>query len=674
MIIQAAKKAAALLILFPLLSACGDMDAMFSSGNSYRIRARASGMSLGEDTSIIRSRDRIFPYFAVPVINDPDVTGIWAYLRNRDGEIVGHRVRYSVGLPASETSETESAEGEGDAIVEISVRSFGHELPPFSLPGNMEIGPHTLVFEVLGNRMPLRRTEIPVFYLGNAEFAIRDISMSLPGVFGSQLVPPGTKVLLEARLNFDSRLDPYLIWHSGRSVIHAGRLREGADSVLWEAPIHAAFHPLRLEILPVPDPGRRSFLGISREILLPVSANAETVGFFFGTGSGRPARNRLAEGLFHLEHMHAYLPDDENEADAESAPEPPELLKWYQFQGRLHDTMSAQDEERFVAPVGEHVPRWASMGQNFGLSTCYDQGFALSPVNFFREGQDHGGGIFLFHVRPIAEGTIFSAFFPAHSPGGGAWLDLSRKDDAIVLRLGTAETTIEVPVFLSPYELRRLLPIAVKFYLHPDRMEANLGLGENAFLQSVARDVPLRDALTGKGVARLGGAPLDSWTQTPARVFTGLARLRFAPPEDPPGAITVADADAGFPDSEPEEDADAPEEFPESDFPAWNEIDEIEDPQPAGMEDQPVAPFLTTIWNEFAVMLSSTPFPRPKLAAEDAPEDEESRAEETTAEAQGDDPATPLAIAIPEIESPEPGAGAMLYENTDADTRAETLS
>jgi len=701
MAIRVVGRAIISLIFLSLLSACGDMESMFPSGNNYRVRANVNGVSLEEDSSILRSGDRISPYFAVSVESDPDITGLLVYLRNWYGEIVGHRIRYVLGIPNGETAETEPAnENETDADaqpetsdseIEIAVRSFGQELPDFPLSESMEIGQHTLVFEVLGGRTTLRRTEIPVFYIGNAEFTLKDISMSLPWLFGSRLVPPGTKVLLEARLNFDSRLDPYLIWHSGRNIIHTGRVREGAGSVLWEAPSQAAFHPLRLEILPYPPLGlRRNLLGISRKILLPVSANANTIDFFFEAGPGYAARNRLAEGMFHLERINID-PLEENCDDVENSLEPPELRRWYQFKGRLHDTISTQDEERFLIPADEHIPRWTSMGQSYGLSTCNDHTFLLSPVDFFREGQDHGGGIFLFHVRPIAEGTIFSVFFPAYLPAGGAWIDLSRSGDAIVLRIGTAETTIEMPIFLTSSELRALIPVAVKFYIHPDRMEANLSIGENAFLQSTVQGVPLSDALTGEGVIRLGGVPLDSWSRAPAQIVTSLVYLPYAPWEDPADMVTppVPDIDADSPATYWEELGEALElqdDFT-ADFPTW---DQTEDPRLVGVEI--IGPSVTTIWNEFAVLLSSTPFPRLEFLAEEVSENEEHNEAEETARTQND--AVP-AIANPENENKqkilqiENGSmiqdfaetetldtevGATPYENIDADTEPETFA
>ena len=702
-------------VFIPFLSACGDMNSMFPPNNNYHVMATINGISL-ETSSIIRSGDRISPSFGVSVENDPDLAGLLVYFRNTQGEVVGNRIRYVIGIPTGEPAETEDAENTDDteeddpleedpwdsseigprarwafignqpatddSVFEIAVRSFDEELPHIPMPEEMEIGPHYLIFEILGRRATLRRMEIPVFYLADAEFSLRGISVSLPGLFATRLIPPGIKVLLEARLDFDSRLDPYLIWRSGRSIIREGRMSEGAGSILWETPRQAAFHPLRLEVLPFRVRG--SFAGISREILLPVSPNAETSDFFFGTGQGHPAQNRLAEGIFHLDQFHA-VDTEENGTATEEVLELPELHRWYQFKGRLYDTVYGQNGEHFLMSVGENPPHWASIGQIYGLSTGDDDAFLLSSVNFFREEQEHGGGIFLFHIRPIAEGTIFSVFFPSSSVSGGAWIDMSRNGSAIVLRLGTTKATVEMQMFLSYFELRNLLPVAVKFYIHPDRFEANLSVGENAFLQSTVHGVALPDALTGEGIVRLGGTPLNSWSETPAQVFAELAiRADTLAWEDDMTAVIGNNADVPYwGEWERLEGWNEPGELEEGT--GFLARDEAEDPFQTnmGMETgaETILPAVTTIWNEFAIMLSSIPFPRPRNGTYGAEEyNDEHLEEDVFVETQDNEPDATLAMiiqeALPDTESQfdETENLALENENQPADTQTENGS
>jgi len=635
MSVRAVGRPAVILTVSTLLFACADMNALFSAGGGYGVRANVNGVSL-ETSSIIRTGDRISPYFAMPVGNDPDLVGLLVYLRNHRGEVVGNRVQYVIGTPAPGEDETagggaepEDVSGDSptgppvaarwgvfgtspppappkDSDVEIAVSSFDRQLPCFRLPENLEMGSYCLVFEALGGRISLGRTEIPVFYIGDAEFELRDVFVSLPGLFDTRLIPPETNVLLEARLDFDPRLDPHIVWRNGRNVIREGRIRDGAGSVIWETPGQAAFHHLHVEVVPFRLRGH--FAGISREILLPVSGSRADAGFFFGTGPGNPARIRLAEGTFHLEPAEYREYAEETGERAEAAPEPPELYSWHRFTGDLSDTVSARDGERFLVPSGGVAPLWVSLGASFGLSTGYGCAFTLPPVTFFREGQNSGGGVFLLHVRPVADGTVFGAFFPSEPPGAGAWLDLSSAGDAIVLRLGTAETAVETSAFSGPTGTRGLVPVAVKFYIDRYRLEASVALGEDVFAQSAVLGVELSGPLTGEGKVRLGGAPLGDLTRAATRTFAETASPACDAERD--GSGTAPGNSDGVPYWEDREDRPQPEcDAPERDGSETAAA-------PGAFRETAFDPAVATVWNEFAVMLSSSPFPRPVFPAD----------------------------------------------------------
>jgi len=476
---KAAGRAAALIAFLAFLSGCGDAGSVLSLGDGHRVIAVVNGASLEDGPSIMRSGDRIYPDFAASAENDPDVTGLLAFALDGRGRAVGGRVLYVLAGAAQ-------AEREGDFAAEIEVRSFGRGLPPFYVPEGMAIGPHTLVFEALGARGTLRRTEIPFFYIGDAQFAIRDMQAALPGLFGARLIPPGTSVLLEASLDFDRRLDPYLIWRSGRSVVSRGRLSEGAAGVLWEAPGQTAFHPVSLEVLPFPPPAAGRWPpGLSREIILPISAAERGAGFFFGADRGGRARNALA--------------------DISGG-----LLSWHRFEGSLCDSAADRGGERALEPTG--AVRWVSVGQNYGLSAGADDAFLLPPANFFNAGANAGGGVFLLHFWPLADGIIFSASFPAHFAGlDGAWIALSKSGGDLELRVGAAGVSAEVFLPLDGFEPRVPVPAAVAFGIQPRRIEASLALGENAHLTSLAVGADLSAVLTGEGSARLGGAAPAFW-------------------------------------------------------------------------------------------------------------------------------------------------------------------
>jgi len=493
MTLKVVGRVAALVFVFSSLSACENMNTMISPGDIHRVSARVDGISLESEASIIRSGDRIYPYFVAPVENDPDVTGLLAYLVNMQGEVIGQKTRFVLA----------TARLEGDfSGAQVEVGTLGPGLPPFYAPEGMSIGRHYLIFEALGGRGVLCRTEIPVFYISDANFSLTSVSVLLPGMFGTRVVPLGTTVLLEAQLEFDDRLDPYLVWSNGGIVIHEGRMREGAGSVLWETPSQVAFHSIRLEVFPTAASGlRRNLAGASREISLPVSAAGQSPGVFFGAMPGHPARGGQAPAL-----AQGY------EESPPSAHEAGDLLRWHRFEGNLSDAAAGSDEGSSLVPTG--ATRWVSAGQAYGLSAGADDAFYLPLLNFFGEGQTQGGGVFLSHVMTLVNGTIFSVFFPPRAPAfSGAWLDLTRVDNELVLRVGSALATAKIPAPLSERLRDDFIPIAVTFGIHSGRLEASLSVGEGYVLRTAAYGVDLDGALSGAASARLGGVPLDFWVE-----------------------------------------------------------------------------------------------------------------------------------------------------------------
>ena len=557
--INAAGKAAVILIFFSLLSACGQMETLLPSSGSYQVRALVNNNSL-ENCSILRSDDKIRPYFTVSVVNDPDLIGLLVYFENSQGEVAGGKVRYILQSHANdlkpaeteikeqsktdktdEKTATEEAEknevkeqktgelpGQGtvqetppvtevkpvvkNTNVDIVVKSLSEELPYLPLPKTLEIGSYTLVFEAIGVKEILSQTEINIIYLNNAEFNLKDISMYLPSQSGSQLIAPETTVMLETRLDFDKRLDPYVIWYNGKNIISEGKISGGAGTILWKAPEQAGFYSLRMEAFPF-QLRRANYIGISREITLPVSPKAVNQGYFFENNREYTARSPLAAGTVYPKQVllitainSAENTDNAKEKNAPALPQPPELLRWYQFEGSLRNSTSPSTDAQLLTPVNTKAPRWAATGQSYGLSTGSNDAYALSPINFFRKEGDQGGGIFLFHVMPAAEGAIFSAFFPLQSSStDGVRMNMVREGNGITLRLSAENTIVEIPVYFTFPEPQGFIPIAVEFYIRPYRLEAKLSLGEEYSLENKVGSIRLPGALSGEGRIRLGG-------------------------------------------------------------------------------------------------------------------------------------------------------------------------
>jgi hypothetical protein len=516
-----AARAAFIFLTLSLVFACGELDTMIPSSGSYHVRTLVNGVPI-EECSIIRSGDKIRPYFTVSVANDPDLVSLLVYFQDLQGRISGGKVRYTLrptevtaqaekkaqeeqdaDEAVSEQIEAKTVEEDQNKEIEIVVKSLARELPYFPLSASLAIGSYTLVFEAQGNKEILSRTEIDVFYLSNAEFNLKDIAMYLPGVSDSQLISPSTTVLLETRLDFDARLDPYVVWYNGRNIISEGKVSAGAGSILWDAPEQAGFYSLRLEAFPFQL--KRNCTGIFRGIALPVSPKAVDMGYFFRNDSNNAAQS-LAAKTAHPELAGIITPENSDGGNARPPlPSlPPELLQWYRFEGSLESSTPLPGEEQSLLQVSaKKARRWAGAGQSYGLSTGLDDVYQLPLVNFFK-GKDRGGGIFRSHIRLPAEGVILSAFFPLKSSSSeGAWVEMISEGNIIALIINAGGASVEIPVNLDVSEMQGFIPIATEFYVLPNRLDARITLGEN--LKSNAGGINLPAALSGESRIRLGG-------------------------------------------------------------------------------------------------------------------------------------------------------------------------
>jgi len=587
-------KAAVLVVSFSLVfSACGELStSLFPAGGTYQVRALVNDTSL-ESCSILRQGDKITPYFAASVEGDPDLSGLLVYLQNPKGDIIGERILYTINLPVDEVIQQEDKtpkdkEGDNDTNGQtedgspkqaedkqtsvdtksaakkydtvIRIRSFDPEkMPPFPLPKNLEVGPYSLVFKALGLSNTLSLTEVDVFYLGSLEFRLKDISVCLPWFSDTRLIPPGATVMLKADLDFDSSLNPYVIWYNGRNIIGEGALNDGAGNILWKAPEQAGFYSLRIEVLPFLL--KRNPTGAFRELTIPVSAKAAQSSSFAA---------ELAANTYRA---------------ASASSENYELLRWYRFDGNLDEANPVPD--RMFEPVSRKAPRWAAVGQSYGLSAGPDDNYLLQPIRFFRAGQNQGGGVFLLNIRPAEEGAFFSVFFPfmtsAHASGNapasvndGVWMDVAARENAIALRLKTKAASIVLPVKPDLSGEQGFIRIAVEFYIRPDRFEAKLSLGEDNSLQSMTGEIRLSGALAGEGRIRLGvdnTAP-DNAPEIKNAIEPNLAMTAEAPDAVDTSSVSTAQS--------------AKAAVSAAAFTAVNAA-------------------VTTIWDEFAVLYSSPP-------------------------------------------------------------------
>ena len=756
-----AQKAVFVLILLFLFSTCGELDNIFPPNGTYQVRTLVNGSAI-EECSIIRASDKIRPYFAVSVVNDPDLIGMLVYIQNAQGEVIGDKIRYileeyaeeikadtnqkdeankdesnkddknqikpdtektgetaltagndsntqskqdadkdedtvdekigktsststtsstntststNTTSPTSTTStssttsststaattvtnnestgktlndysdssvtkerwgftDTKALTNKNEAAVEIAVKSLDNELPYIPLPKNLEIGAYTIIFEALGKKEILSHTETNIFYVGSVEFNLKDISMYLPGISESQLISPGTIIMLEAGLDFDSRLDPYIIWYYGKNIIGEGKISEGAGRILWKTPEQAGFYSVRAEAFPFRL--KRSISGMARDITMPISPKAVNQGYFFDNNTGLNSRSPLTEGTIYHEQVQliqtlitAINEDTEEDSDEETEipamPDLPELLRWYQFEGRLRDSLSQAVHDQSLTAAADKIPHWAPAGQSYGLSVELDDIYQLSPLNFIKNGQYEGGGIFLLHVRLPAEGTIFNVFFPLQSSiNDGVWMEMVKEKNSVTLRLNTGKangssksTTTELPVYLAPFGTQELIPIVVEFYLRDYRLEAKISLsGDYPQTKSGSIDIP--GILTGEGRIKLGGQ-FQSSIKQPEKV-----------PEEPVIPVKTANSRKTNEKTVTPEPVLTTTDKPESqleEFMAEN-TDEIylpeEDaalPQITELKSEPAAE--NTIWDELAILFSSIPVIKEELFPEEITEEQE---------------------------------------------------
>jgi hypothetical protein len=591
MSIRTTSKVFFLLFCLALLGNCGQLGMVLSTGGTYQIRTLVNDTFL-DDYSLISTGASIRPYCDNSITKDPDISELLLFFKNSQGETVGRRIRYVLKLDADDypqieespdvgkTDEDDSAEDSEDTIdgegnsedsegtigeegsseeseeevkfdlhteepdsiepIVIQVKRFDKNLPPFTMPVDMEIGAYTLIIRVLGGNEIIGETEQDFFYLGNADFSLKDIQLYLPGNSGSRLIPLGTTVLLEAKIEADGRLNPYIVWHNGKKIIQEGSLSDGANLIFWKAPEQTGFHTLRAEIFP--SRLRQGVQGISREIVLPVSAKAAGAGFF--------PDQTLADFVITASDSSPEAKDaPQNEPVPEWNPDP---IHWYQFAGTLHDSNNPLATGKTLVPVREGLPRWRPMDYSYGLVTGPSDIYSLPPVSFIYEEEQKGGGLFLLRIKAVSDGNIFNAVFESN---GQVKMDISYNDGHLALSLGTTGNPAKealIPLN-KPDETGAHISAAVLFYLFEDRLEARLIVQEDEASQNVSLGIGAR-GLNGKCRISIGGmANSDGYSeyplQTPSEeqtrkrnerqkrpetaIWNEFAVLYMVPPEEP---------------------------------------------------------------------------------------------------------------------------------------------
>ncbi|MCL2479894.1 MAG: hypothetical protein FWF22_10350, partial [Treponema sp.] len=261
------------------------MESILPASRNYQVSASVENLAIDE-YALVKQDDSVRPFFVYPLKGDPDAAAVSVSFTGAGGVQAGNSFLYIL-----ESARDEDQEADYDSVFILD--SLSGTLPVFSIPGGLEPGPYTMVFQVFGrNQVLISRNKKNIFYMADEDYEIRDIRVYLPAfALPVHLIPPGTSVMLEASINAGADLDPYIVWYNGKSRINEGRAADGAARILWKVPSQTGFCNIRAEVIPFPPlPDEQPALNSSRqdtayhgktlELSLPVSARGELKGTF----------------------------------------------------------------------------------------------------------------------------------------------------------------------------------------------------------------------------------------------------------------------------------------------------------------------------------------------------------------------------------------------------------
>jgi len=373
-----------------VFSGCDAIDTILPSSGNYKVNILINDTPL-DVISFVKSDDEIRPYFEESISEDKDVTALMVFLRNPIGDIVGNRIIYS--LESEDAPQTEGARNE----IIIIVKSLDGDLPVFPIPASLSMGRYTLVSQVMSGRDILQRTEKPFFYLSRTMFYYEGINVYLPGITDtSLLIPRGTVVMLEAILEYDSSLDPYIIWYDGRNKISEGNASDGAGYLFWQAPEQSGFFSLRAEIFPIDS--FEIFAGYQKEVSLLVSSKTMDI-------------NLVSENI-------------------------PQLIHWYIFDGNLNDSKMEDSPERALT-IGKNVPVWMGADGTYGLAAGSNYEVKLPNVKFSNNGLETWQ--ILFRYKHLNDGILFSAVFGSFR---NVHIQLLQEGKSLILKLESPSASV----------------------------------------------------------------------------------------------------------------------------------------------------------------------------------------------------------------------------------------
>jgi hypothetical protein len=389
--------------------------------------------------------------------------------------------------------------GELQADMVVVVKDFDSGLPDLTFGGDLlKYGAYTIVFEIIAtNGAVLNHIEKPFFYLAGRKFAIKEVVSFLPGIStATRIVPPGEKIMLEAGIEADASIDPYVIWYNGKQRISEGLVSDGENRILWTAPDQNVFQNIRAEIFPF-DPNKEVFFipGLSCSVSLPVSQRHGRSGYY-----------------------------SESEA---------RLSRWYRLWGTLDDQKAPSSTVSLLARTDEGTARWLPVSGTYGLAIGADDAYRLPDSFFSRIRRGEGSGEILFLFAPqngkAADGTILQAVLQGHyaedENDSVCHLWLSVYTDSLVLNTVGADGTLLTQQVPFPFADENIfVPASVDFQFSETGTTVSIGVGniETGEIEQW-ESLEIDFIADGEGSVQFGGSfDLPVQTDEPAGAYPGI--------------------------------------------------------------------------------------------------------------------------------------------------------
>ncbi|GAB1484624.1 hypothetical protein MASR2M78_34420 [Treponema sp.] len=445
-----------------LLLSCGNMDTLITNKAPYSLFVYAGIRNL-DDGAVLHAEDSIRPALDSAVRDDPDARGIRVSLKNIEGLPVAGDVEYRLDKKSRSPEDQEGI---------IYVGGLDGILPSFTLPKDLEVGLYVLTVQVLGENVVLFERQQEVYYLADANLSLDSLQSYPPGTEPSAaapVFPSNILLMLEAKVDFDPRLKPYIIWSSAGKTLSSSYLDKGGNYLLWKTPSESGFHSVRAEIYPeMPkDLKRPKIAPQSLNLRLAISNQAPIPGF----------KDSAFQYDFH-----------------------------YRLMGTLNDELSPDESNKSLVPVRGNENVWVKMSDTYGLQIGSDDAFKLAPA-----------------IQPISENmdvkkTLLTRL-SARSTGLIWRLSFEPSLDTIPLNIEflVLKDSLALHIFSRPEEAARtvLIPLTlfeaqlVSVTFSKDAEDLLLSFESNLYSRGEDIRIPLENLQLEEALLQLGGESLQ---------------------------------------------------------------------------------------------------------------------------------------------------------------------